>query len=322
MNVMEPIRVDYVAPTKRAFEGMKNILFRPFDIQKWFILGFSAWLACLGEGGGSSGGNGSSDFSSDDSLGGDDSVGDLVAEGANWLEENIALVTIIGAIVLGLILVIGAVVLWLQSRGKFMFFDNVVHNRTRISEPWKEFREVANSLFWWKLVFNIATVLAFVILICGTLFLLWPSISAETFDMNTVPFLIGAGALLFILYLAVSYIHVLLENFVIPVMHRDRLPVNSAWKRILRLHQQRFGSFVTFFLWMILISIGTAIAVFALVIGTCCIALIPLIIPYLGTVLLLPLYVFLRLIGPEFLKQFGSEFDTLETAEKPPLPLN
>lgn len=62
------------------------------------------------------------------------------------------------------------------------------------------------------------------------------------------------------------------------------------------------GSFVLFFLWTILISLGTAAAVFALVFGTCCIAVIPLIIPYLGTVVLLPIHVFVRLLAPEFLR--------------------
>ena len=46
-------RIEFIAPTKRAYEGMKCILFRPFDMGKWFILGFTAWLATLFEGGGS-----------------------------------------------------------------------------------------------------------------------------------------------------------------------------------------------------------------------------------------------------------------------------
>lgn len=320
---MEPIRVEYVAPTKRAFERMKDILFRPFHLQKWFILGFSAWLSTLGEGGSSGNGIGNGTDSGSDSFSdGEETFGDFIEESTNWLEANLSLVLIIGGIILGIALVIGIVVLWVQSRGKFMFLDNVVHDRTLISEPWKEFRGIANSLFVWKLIFGFFVAVVSLLLVGGMLFLLWPTMNGEAFDMGTLPPLIIAGVLLLILSLVVIYITYLLENFVIPVMHRDRMPVNSAWKKFFSLHRKHPGSFVVFFLWTILIGIATGLAVFALILGTCCIAVIPLIIPYLGAVLLLPITVFLRLIGPEFLKQFGSDFDTLETVAKAPLPLN
>lgn len=48
------IATQYIAPTSRAFGRMTTILFRPFDLGKWFVLGFSAWLATLLDGGGSS----------------------------------------------------------------------------------------------------------------------------------------------------------------------------------------------------------------------------------------------------------------------------
>jgi len=35
----------------------------------------------------------------------------------------------------------------LRSRGKFMFLDNVVHDRAEVSQPWQDFRRLGNSLF-------------------------------------------------------------------------------------------------------------------------------------------------------------------------------
>ena len=43
-------------PIGRAINRAKYITFQPFDIGKWFVLGFIAWLAALGEGGGFGGG--------------------------------------------------------------------------------------------------------------------------------------------------------------------------------------------------------------------------------------------------------------------------
>lgn len=321
IHPMEPKSIQFVEPTSRAFEKMKDILFRPFSLQKWFVLGFSAWLATLGEGGTSSGGGGGGDSSSFE--GGEDSSGsDAFSEASNWVMENLAIIFAIGAVVLLLILVIGGVLLWVQSRGKFMFFDNVVHDRTLIAEPWKEFRSLANSLFLWKLFYIVLVVTIILALVGGAIFLLWPTIQGGAFDNSLVPPLVVLGALVLVVSIAAGYINMLLENFVIPIMHRDRMPISPAWGRFLSLHKSRLGSFIGFFFWTILIGIASAIAIFLLVIVTCCIAAIPLIIPYLGTVLLLPLYVFLRLLGPEFLKQFGDEFDTLSIEEKTPPALN
>ena len=60
--------LEIIAPTSRAFDGMKWCLFQPFDIGKWFVLGFTAWLAALMDGGGSTpSGNFSSSGSSSSS---------------------------------------------------------------------------------------------------------------------------------------------------------------------------------------------------------------------------------------------------------------
>lgn len=53
------------------------------------------------------------------------------------------------------------------------------------------------------------------------------------------------------------------------------------------------------------------------VVVTCCVAGCLMAIPYLGTVLLLPVTVFFRGVGPEFLRQFGGEFDLREGSEDP-----
>ena len=49
---MENPTIEYIQPTASAFERMSTILFRPFDVAKWFILGFTAWLASFLDGDG------------------------------------------------------------------------------------------------------------------------------------------------------------------------------------------------------------------------------------------------------------------------------
>ena len=35
-------------PIAKAFEHTQRVLFQPFDLKKWFVLGFAAFLATLG----------------------------------------------------------------------------------------------------------------------------------------------------------------------------------------------------------------------------------------------------------------------------------
>src|SRR5882672_914946 len=62
METIQPItnpprEISVTAPVSLALERVKQVLFRPFDLGKWFVIGFCAWLALLGEQGGGGAGN-------------------------------------------------------------------------------------------------------------------------------------------------------------------------------------------------------------------------------------------------------------------------
>jgi hypothetical protein len=54
-----------------------------------------------------------------------------------------------------------------------------------------------------------------------------------------------------------------------------------------------------------------------IVLLTCCIACCFLAIPYVGTVLLLPVFAFKRSYSLHYLAQFGSEYDVFQAAVSP-----
>jgi hypothetical protein len=49
--------ISVTEPVSPALERVKTMLFKPFDLGKWFTIGFCAWLAFLGESGGGGGFN-------------------------------------------------------------------------------------------------------------------------------------------------------------------------------------------------------------------------------------------------------------------------
>jgi hypothetical protein len=204
----KPLYVSVVAPITPAIERVKTILLRPFDVGKWFVIGFCAWLAELGrtQGSNNPGGGGNGDDTS--FHGGQygfeglrDSILAILAKTQDYVMSNLDWIApaAIAAIILAVL------VTWLSSRGRFMFLHCVVENK---------------------------------------------------------------------------------------------------------------GHFSLYILFQIAIWTVIAILIMAIVLLTFCIAALVLGIPYIGTVLLLPIYVFQRSYSLYFFRQFGPSFDVFAHGEE------
>jgi hypothetical protein len=139
MNATEP-KIEIFKPFGEAFELTKKILFQPFDLKKWFIIGFAAWLANLGR----SGGSFNYQFNRRDEV---QRINDAISQ----IPHSILVfgVSLLIFFVLALIVLFS----WLRARGGFMFIDCIVKNRSAITEPWREFQKEGNSYFLFSLVF-------------------------------------------------------------------------------------------------------------------------------------------------------------------------
>src|SRR4029453_6526699 len=121
---------------------MKRMLFQPFDLKKWLVIGFAAWLANLGAGGGG---------------GGTFNYPDNEREEAHKLNETIGqipqpvLITGICVLICVVLLLI-VLFMWLRARGRFILVDCIVRNRAAITEPWKEFRGEGKAFFLFHLI--------------------------------------------------------------------------------------------------------------------------------------------------------------------------
>jgi len=298
--------ISFVDPLSRAVERMRQTLFQPFDLVKWLVLGFSAWLAGLASGAG--GGTGASNLDSEKWHSPGDVVHDL---GHTWerLVDNVLLLPL-GLLLISLVLVLVLLVLWISSRAKFIFLDNVVHDRAHIVEPWKRFARLGNSLFLWRFAFVLACC---VVLMVVALLVFAP---AATLSFNdAVRGLSFAGMLFGVLLVSViavviAYILLLLENFVIPIMYRFDLKATEAWRAFLPWLRAHPGWFFLYGLCVLLVAIPAVFVIALLVCCTCCLVAFP----YIGTVILLPVWVTYRVLGPEFLAQFDPKFDVFAMA--------
>ena len=201
------------------------------------------------------------------------------------------------------------VMLWLRSRGKFMFLDNVVGNRAEIAEPWRVFAQHGNSLFRWHVLYSLICLLT-AVLILALAFLtgLLPCLRARTLLPSAVPGLAVSGVLLFAFGVVVFYISRFLEDFVVPIMYKHDLTTTEAWRVFLPLFRRQAGTMLLYGLFYVVLRLLAGACIVAFVLLTCCIGGCLLGIPYLGAVLLLPVSVFFRLYSLGYLSQFGSSY--------------
>ena len=299
---------------------MLVVLFRPFSFSKWLVVGFSAWLAGLGGCWGSFGYDGPVHGWSS-SSGSFFEISDWISSLGDLLENAWARVATAGCMAL---LAVGCVtlialmlaLLWVTSRGKFIFLDNVLNNRAQILEPWTRLRSQGNSLFRFWLAFS-GAILGFVAAVAGVIGL---GIAMDWLgEIDSSPMvlrvLVGAavGVLMLILGLTVAFLTFFLNAFVVPLMHRYDLGVREGWARFLVLFRQRPVPFLLSGLFVLVLSFGVVIAVLTAGLLTCCLGFILLMIPYVGTVLLLPIPVLYRLFTLEFLAQFDPDLLALGT---------
>jgi hypothetical protein len=303
--------VSYSGPMTRAWERMKLALFRPFDLHKWFIVGFSAFLAGLADGHqGSTGSRGHWDTNFRDILAFPHKAWVWLANHPWWLAAI--------AFLAFLVLLLGIVVLWLSSRGQFMFLDNVIHNKAEIAKPWKEYRKEGDSLFLWRLVFHLACLAAFVMF--TVLFFTTASRIYEATRFVPVPvsWILGMGALFLVMIVVTGAIATFLKDFVVPIMAKNRVPATKGWAIFLPLFRQHALSFVLYGLIIFALMIAFIILVVIAGLVTCCIGWFLLVIPYIGTVVTLPFWYGLRAFSVEFLAQFGPAYELFPPPAQPP----
>ncbi len=301
------MNISFVAPMRSAWDRMVRVLFRPFSLQKWFVLGFAAFLSeGLARGGGfqSSMRNrarGAPDFSG------------ALHRMIDFLRHPVW--GVVALVVLTLACIAFVLLLWVRSRGHFIFLDDVVHERAAIVEPWRRFARRGNALFLFSLV---------TLLLWGGLFFAilvpalpaWLAAASDGRWRDLLFLALGEWVALAPLALAMAYFYLFLSSFVIPLMYRDDIGPLAAWGRFLGLFVRRPVHFLAYGLMVLVLSLVVFAGVMAVGLGTCCIGFFLIGAPYIGSVVTLPVEVVFRGLGIDFLAQFGPEYSVFT----PPAP--
>jgi hypothetical protein len=293
-------KIEIIKPFGEAFELMKRILFQPFDFKKWFVIGFAAFLSGhisgvnlpIGNLGGSHQNIPSPDFE----------------QWKPWLP-------IIIVAFVGVILIVIVVFSWLKARGNFIFNDCIARNRAAIVAPWREYRREGNSYFLYLLLvaFGAMSLFGVLALCLFGLGLLGHSESNTTMT----PVLIILLVLFLILWIFVGFVFGVISYFMLPLMYVKRCRSGEAFRQVGGLLFENAGSFILFCLFGFCLLLGAGMIGGIATCFTCCLAALP----YLGTVILLPVFVCLRAYGLFFIRQFGPDYDVWAVVpQTPPSP--
>jgi len=296
----------------QAIERSRQLLF-PFKAEKWFALGFTVFLAQCGESGGMpvqspqlpsfpigpSGHGAPSPYG----TGLPAELQKMIADGLSALRADLALYV---ALAVGGLLVGGGIwafVLWFSSRAKLMFVESVIWDRVDISAQWTRAAQLGMSLFKFRALFGVGGSLLMLLALGGAVAAGFPDFEKGAFLGRSALIsysLFGVATLFFGLPMLVTAL--ILDDFVVPLMVVRNTRVLEAWGMCRRevLAGNVIG-IVLFYLLRVALAVGIGLITVVLACVTCCL----MYIPYINTVLLLPIFTFSRAYPLYYLEQLG-----------------
>jgi hypothetical protein len=282
-----------------GWDKMEKALFHPFDLGKWFLLGFSAWLANLGQGFGTNFNFPSMPHKEAFPL-------------DNFSTAMIVLICCIVAAAVSVGIILAIVMVWVRSRGDFMFLDNLVQGKTLFLEPWQKHSRQGNSLFLFRIACWILFLGFLLVTLTSSLLLCWHSIQNKVFSASCFTGIVFAAiSFLMFIFTAVFY-ELSLKNFIVPIMFKRQKGAIDASLEYLSLLTGNPFAFIRYFLMYMLLYICASIAVVIFIFSTCCLCCIGFILlslPYLWAVVMLPLLAFFRFYSIDFLAQFDEDYN-------------
>ena len=314
MPVSSRAPLSAVAAAQQAIELTGRRLF-PFRLAVWLPLGVVAFLDSCGRGGGGlqfpggGGGGGGGGGTGAEETGG----GPGLDRARDWFFEHLPIFVAVAVVGLLLILTLMAIVLWINSRGVFMYVDNVATGRFDIVRPWHEHADRAWSYFQWSFGLTLLTFAGVLLLLVPLGFLIYTLIR-DGASCLPIGGLIANIVVIIGFALVMGLVGMLLRDFAAPLQIALGVPAGTALGVAWGLVKASPLTFLAYLLLKILVAILTAFAAIAAGCLTCCIGFLPVI----SHTILQPLLYFERAWSLFILRQAG--YDLFPAPPSPPAP--
>ena len=305
-----------VSPIDAASEALRYTrrqLF-PFRFERWLALGFAAFLDQCGrtQAGFSTGFPGSW---SEPSGGGDHRTpAEVFSQAGAWLGAHVMLIMAIAAVALVVILCFTALVLWINSRGVFMYLDCVGTGRADVQRPWREHADKADSYFAWSFGLTLGALVGGIVLLVTAALVVFRAVRGQGgMGAGLVVALVVLGGLVLIFVLAFALASLALRDFVAPIQMRTGASCSTCIGLVLGLLRLYPGAFIVYLILKIVFAMLLAFVVTMAACVTCCCALIPVV----TQTLLQPVFYFERAWSLFLLRPMGYDLVTAPAAAAP-----
>lgn len=305
--------ISCTAAVEHAWERMKTLLFKPFSLKTWLLLAWCAWLANFGNGFNF---NVNVDMPAplensfnEYSAGNKEPLNELIRSAIEKITDP--KIILIAVAVILLVAIISLALIWVRSVSEFVFLDNLINRTGKFRQPFKKYSSLGTSSFWWRLIFSIGSGLFMLMAVALPLVLsigwIQQCISEKTFTMpDAIPMtgILLAFALSMFAALIIVLIDFFFTEFIVPIMYlkgAKSMESSLVFWDMLRAHAWTFTKYV---LLSFVLRLASGLIIIIAILASCCLLAIPLAIPYVGTVVMLPILVFFRLFGLELLNQF------------------
>jgi hypothetical protein len=282
----------------------------PLSPLKWLTLGFLAFLDQCGRsvaGSGPHGGNGMrtgpwpGPFHPERGIHG---VVDAARTVSEWLSDHSLLVMSgVAAAILAVAAVL-AVFLWINSRGTFMYLDNVASGRAEIARPWREHAGAAWSYFGWRYALSFGSFMVFVLVVGIVLASVLGVLNGRIDSPSGGLVLLALVPIVAVLLLSAPILAlalVALRDFVAPLQMSTGLSCGSAAGLLETLITAQPGAFIVYALLKLLFVVLSSVVVAVVSCLTCCIGFLPVV----NQTIFQPLYYFERAWPLFLLRQLG-----------------
>jgi hypothetical protein len=204
---------------------------------------------------------------------------------------------------------------WLSSRGRFMFLHCVAENKGEVVVPWRKLGRHGDSLFAFRIVLGFVM---FVIIVAGLAagysFLIAAATRGD--GIGVVMTLAAVILGIFIVSIPLLVVKKFTTDFVVPIMFVQTLSCRNAWRQLMPVLVENKMRFLLYLLFQIVIGFVVFVTVVGFACVTCGCACCFFMIPYIGTVALLPILVFERSYSLYYLRQYGPAFDVFRAGQQ------
>lgn len=250
-----------------AFEHTKQQLFRPFRFAEWTRLAFVGLLAGeLGSGGGCN-------FQIPNSG---NTQRHYLAAHPHWDPALLVPLIVVAVIVLP---ILWLVLIYINSRMRFVLFDSVVEKRCEIGRMWQQRSVPALHYFAWQIAFAIASIAGFVLFV-GVPVLIAYLLGWFAAPREHIAGLVLGGLAVFFVFMTwfclVALAHVFTKDFVVPQMALEGVSAFAAWKRLLPMINSERGRYAGYAGMKIVLAIGAAFIIGIAVLVLVLLLLIPI----------------------------------------------